>query len=159
METKFKETKSTKPCNGCPFSRTHKACAADTNPEYPGGSHPFVYLGQARGPFWLACHMDKNYVGKGSDPGEVSQCRGAAIFRSNCETQYRRPEELLQLPEDKEKVFSNEAEFASHYLNDLSLEQAEQILTESNLDEIMRQEIYSSSPTKRILKWDGEQER
>ena len=37
----FKQTKSTKACGGCPFKRVN----TNEKPN-PGGSHPFVYIGQ-----------------------------------------------------------------------------------------------------------------
>lgn len=146
METKFKETKSKKCCGGCPFKRVN----TNEKPN-PGGSHPFVYLGQARGPFWLPCHSDKNYVGKGSDTETVTQCRGAAIFRANCEDQYELPKELLRLEKDTENVFANEAEFASHYLGGPA-EQWKHILQKPMLDNFMSKEISCPSPTKRFMK-------
>ena len=143
MKTKFKETKSKKACLGCPFKRIN----TNEKPN-PGGSHPFVYIGQAMGPFWLPCHQDKKYTGKGSDIGEVSQCRGAAIFRANCNTGIQRPPELLVLPEDKENVFANEKEFVQHYL-DLNDSDAERVTHPTMLKQMMESELYSISSTKR----------
>lgn len=145
MKTKFKETNSKKACLGCPFKKIN------TNEKpYPGGSHPFVYLGQARGPFWLPCHADKNYEGKGSNVETVSQCRGAAIFRSNCENQYPLPKELLKLEKDTDDVFENEAEFASHYLGG-PVDKWKKVLKKPLLDHLMVKEISSPSPTKRFI--------
>ena len=141
----FCETKSKKPCGACPFKRVN----TNEKPN-PGGSHPFVYLGQTRGPFWLPCHQDKNYKGKGSLTDTVSQCRGAAIFRSNCETGIRRPEQLLTLPQNKEEVFSNEKEFLIHYL-DMSDEDASTMSMHISLDAMMNFELYKTSSTRRIL--------
>lgn len=146
METKFRETKSKKACFGCPFKRVN-----NNEKPNPGGSHPFVYLGQARGPFWLPCHEDKNYEGKGSNTETVSQCRGAAIFRANCENPYTLPKELLTLDKNTEDVFANEAEFASHYL-DVPVEYMKKVLTKENLDNMMMEQITCPSPTKRFLK-------
>jgi hypothetical protein len=140
---KFRNTKSTKPCLGCPFRRLN----TNEKPN-PGGSHPFVYLGQTRGPFWLPCHQDKEYKGKGSDVSTVSQCRGAAIFRSNCEVPYKLPDQLLSLPKDEESVFSSEAEFSAHYLGGKASEH-KQLLTKEYLDEMMHNEINSPSKDKR----------
>lgn len=141
----FKETKSKKACLGCPFKRVN----TNEKPN-PGGSHPFVYLGQARGPFWLPCHQDKNYVGKGSNPETVTQCRGAAIFRANCEDGYKRPDQLLVREKDKEAVFESEAEFAGHYL-DVPTPMMERMLTKETLDKMMMKEITQPSETKRIF--------
>lgn len=145
MKTKFKETKSKKACMGCPFKRVN----TNEKPN-PGGSHPFVYIGQTRGPFWLPCHQDKNYVGKGSNTETVGQCRGAAIFRANCNDGYVRPKELLQLSPNHEDVFSSEAEFAAHYL-DVPLEQMARVLTKEQMDNIMYDQINCPSPTKRFM--------
>tara|TARA_R110000796_G_scaffold181330_1_gene297885 strand:+ start:33139 stop:33579 length:441 start_codon:yes stop_codon:yes gene_type:complete len=146
METKFKETKSKKACMGCPFKRLN----TNEKPN-PGGSHPFVYLGQTRGPFWLPCHQDKNYKGKGSNTETVGQCRGAAIFRANCNDGIQRPKELLQLEEDKENVFANQAEFVAHYLDE-PVEALEQMLIPPVLNAMMYKEINDPSPTKRFMK-------
>lgn len=136
---KIIETKSKKPCLGCPFKRVN------TNEKpYPGGSHPFVYLGQARGPFWLPCHNDKNYNGKQSSPSEVTQCRGAAIFRSNCDSGIELPEQLLSLEKDMNEVFADEAEFMKHYL-DMSDEEAAMNTTPSALNEFMFNEMNSGA--------------
>ena len=139
----FKETKQKKPCMGCPFKRENTN--EKTN---PGGSHPFVYLGQANGPFWLPCHQDKNYEGKGSNVETVSQCRGAAIFRSNCSTPHTLPKELLSLPEDKENVFASEAEFAQHYLGG-TLEYWAAALHQTQLNALTHNEMNKPSKTRR----------
>ena len=144
MKTKFKETKSKKACMGCPFKRIN----TNEKPN-PGGSHPFVYLGQTRGPFWLPCHKDKNYEGKGSNVEKVTQCRGAAIFRSNCDMPYKLPDELLKLDKNTEDVFSSEAEFLSHYVG-CTIDYAKELLTKDTLDSLMNKEIYHPSDTKRF---------
>ena len=100
----------TKPCKECPFSRTNILKG-----ENPGGSPPFVYIGQSQGPFWLPCHMEKAYEGKETEPKAVSQCAGAAIYRANLGIAERMPAQMLRLPEDKEAVFASHAEFLAHY--------------------------------------------
>jgi len=145
MKTDFKQTKQTKACLACPFKRVN----TNEKPN-PGGSSVFTYLGQTRGPFWLPCHQDKNYKGKNSNVETVSQCRGAAIFRANCDVPYRLPEQLLSLEKDKENVFASEAEFVSHYL-DISVETSEKMLTPKLLDQIMNKELDKKSETKRYL--------
>ena len=150
MITKFKETKSKKACGGCPFKKNHTTCSTDTDPSHPGGSHPFVYLGQTRGPFWLPCHQDKNYEGKNSDVETVGQCRGAAIFRANIKSPYKLPERLLKLEKNTEEVFASEAEFLAYYM-DIPLEDAESMLTRQALDKLMYQELNKISETKRYL--------
>ena len=146
----FKETKQKKPCIGCPFKKNNIPCSTDTDASMPGGSHPFVYIGQARGPFWLPCHMDKNYKGKGSDPATVSQCRGAAIFRSNCGKPYKLPEPLLDLPRDTENVFEDESAFIKHYLGDeFDDNEIFKLTNKQMLDKMMMHEMNKKSETKR----------
>tara|TARA_R110002020_G_scaffold100855_5_gene238101 strand:- start:26427 stop:26876 length:450 start_codon:yes stop_codon:yes gene_type:complete len=143
--TKFKETKSKKCCGGCPFKRVN----TNEKPN-PGGSHPFVYLGQIHGPFWLPCHQDKNYEGKGSNTETVGQCRGAAIFRSNCGVEEGKlPKQLLSLPEDRENVFASEAEFITHYL-DMPQPLAEDFTTPNQLNHYVAHEMYKVSETRRF---------
>jgi len=103
--------KRKKPCKECPFRKDNTLKG-----EHPGGAHPFVYVGQSLGPFWLPCHMDKNYNDKKSDPKVVDQCAGAAIYRANTGLAERMPEQILALPEDKELVFATHEEFLGHYL-------------------------------------------
>lgn len=145
MERNFKETKSKKCCGKCPFKKGLPA-----TDETLGYSDPLVYIGQTRGPFWLPCHADKNYNGKGSNPETVSQCRGAAIFRSNCKTPYELPKELLSLEEDTKTVFANEREFLEHY-SDLNERELDNATTQDFLDAMMQYEISKRSETKRYL--------
>lgn len=97
----------TKPCKGCPFRK-------DIKPGELGGSAPKVYVAQAVLDFWLPCHEAVNYRGKASNFEEVSQCAGAAIFRSNagCPPRNRR---LLSLPSDTGTVFASLAAFYAHH--------------------------------------------
>jgi hypothetical protein len=139
----LKESSSKKPCLGCPFRRHN----TNEKPN-PGGSHPMVYLGQIHGPFWLPCHQDKNYDGKGSDIETVSQCRGAAVFRSNCETINTLPKQLLSLPEDRSLVFSNESEFVQHYL-EVDSTMAEILTERSELEKYTTEELTKISETRR----------
>jgi len=131
----FAEKKIKKPCVSCPFRRDN-----DLGTDKPGGSEPEVYLGQARGPFWLPCHKDSNYADKNSDPAKVQQCAGAAIFRANCKGPYRLPDQLLKLEEDHENVFSSEAEFYAHY-SGASVEACEEMLDDSVLDTLLNIEL------------------
>ncbi len=133
-----------KPCKECPFSRDN-----NLEGDNPGGSDPTVYLGQARGPFWLACHCDSKYKGKESKFEEVVQCAGAAIFRANSKQPYKLPDQLLSLPENHEKVFSNEAEFFAHYKG-YSFEKCQRMLTPEALDNLMLKELRKSE-VKRML--------
>lgn len=98
-----------KPCKECPFKRREPEEAR----KYMGGSPVEVYIGQALGPFWLPCHMDKGYQGKQSNPEEVIQCAGAAIFRANCGISEMLPESLLRLPSDYIEVYESPLSFIS----------------------------------------------
>lgn len=142
---KFKETKNKKCCGKCPFKK-----GLPPTEESLGYSDPFVYIGQTRGPFWLPCHADKNYQGKGSNIETVSQCRGAAIFRANCEVPYGLPDELLSLDKDEETVFSNEKEFLEHY-TDLNEQEIENATEKEFLDAVMQYEMMKKSGTKRYM--------
>jgi len=99
-----------KACKQCPFNKKAGLTADDL-----GGSSPFVYIGQSHGPFWLPCHMDRKYTGSVQNAHEVGQCAGAAIYRSNIGRAELMPKGIMILPEDKENVFEDHAEFLSHY--------------------------------------------
>lgn len=126
-------SKNTKPCKSCPFRRDN-----DLKKPHPGGSSPEVYLGQARGPFFLPCHKGKNYKGKETNLREALSCAGAAIFRANCESPYRLPEELQKLPKDTETVFSNEKEFYDFYYETDSGEK----INQDFLDDLLIRELH-----------------
>ncbi len=107
-----------KPCPECPFSRA-------VEPGTTGGTEPTVYVGQAHGPFWLPCHIDPAYKGKGdiSNVKEVDQCAGAAIYRSNigiAEKIAGIPGDfkLHVLPGDTTLVFATPAELLAHHTGD-----------------------------------------
>lgn len=139
---KFSPTKMKGACGGCPFKRIN-----NNEKPNPGGSHPFVYLGQTRGPFWLPCHNDKNYKGKLSRPENVRQCGGAAIFRSNCGKKRELPKQLLDLPENHEDVFSSEAEFFAFY-TEISIEAAEALLSQELLEGLLMRELEKVGVTR-----------
>ena len=145
----FKETKSTKACGGCPFKRNNTG-----DQRNPGGSHPFVYLGQIHGPFWLPCHNDKNYEGVGSDVSLVTQCRGAAIFRSNCKSYNKLPKELLSLPTNPKEVFANEKEFVQHYLG-VDETMAEMLTEPEDLMKYTSHEMHKVSASRRYYDSEG----
>jgi hypothetical protein len=147
MSNNFKETKGKKCCGKCPFKR-----GLPPTEESLGYSDPLVYIGQTRGPFWLPCHSDRNYEGKGSDISLVDQCRGAAIFRSNCEIPHKLPDELLKLNKDSETVFANEREFLEHYYPDLNEMELDNMTEEGFLNAIMNYELNKRSETKRYIK-------
>lgn len=96
----------------CPFNKQNRLPLEKAL----GGSPVETYVGQAAGPFWLPCHMDKKYEGKTSDPNAVQQCAGAAIFRSNVGISAMMPTQLLRLPRDNgELVFNSFEEFVAFY--------------------------------------------
>lgn len=129
-----------KPCKECPFRRDNTLKG-----EHPGGAHPFVYVGQSLGPFWLPCHKDKNYDDKNSDPKVVGQCAGAAIYRANTGSACHMPEQILSLPEDKELVFATHEEFLAHYLK-LPLEQVK--MSKDDLRLLLMHEMKKSEVKK-----------
>jgi len=116
-----------KPCDECPWSKAVKSGAL-------GGSHPDVYVGQVVGPFWLPCHMSKNYAGKMSDVNDTQDCRGAATFRANIKVKPAKG--LLELPPDNgETCFSSLAEFYAHHRG-ITVEAAKAILTDERVCEL-----------------------
>lgn len=97
------------PCRQCPFAR-------DVTDEtlVKGGAPPEVYIGQARGPFMLPCHMDPHYDQKDCGLDQL-QCAGAAVFRANCGWSDLMPPSLLRAEPDTEKVFANPAELLARH--------------------------------------------
>lgn len=129
------------PCKECPWSRK-------TRPGALGGSPAEVYVGQVVLPFWLPCHSSANYRGKASDVNEVTQCVGAATFRTHLGlTHPQIPDALMLLPANHERVFSNLAEFYAHHKK-ISLAQAHEILTPAMVMGLVRREM--SDPKVRM---------
>lgn len=131
------DMKLKKPCAECPFRR-------DVLPKVTTEVQPLRLIGQAAGPFWLPCHMDKGYGGPGvcEGHGEVQQCAGAATFRANCEvSQYQRdytgkeplaalmPPVLHKLPANHDVVFSSPIELLAAFRR-ISLAEATKLLEE-----------------------------
>lgn len=131
------DKKLKRPCQECPFRR-------DLLPKVTMEVQPLRLIGQAAGPFWLPCHMDKHYAGPGSceGHGEVQQCAGAATFRANCEiSQYQRdhtgrevlaqlmPPPLHKLPADHNAVFSSPIELLAAFRR-ISIAEATKLLEE-----------------------------
>jgi hypothetical protein len=129
--------KCRQPCDECPFRRNNKL---DNSDGRPGGSDPTVYIGQAMGPFWLPCHKDNAYRGKDSDPSQVIQCAGAAVFRSNIGRDGLMPRGLLRLPMNKTKVFATPEELLAHYRG-VSVDQAAVELYITTPLELMQAEL------------------
>ena len=132
--TSFKSDRK-KPCKECPFARNNNLTGSK-----PGGADPTTYIGQSEGPFWLPCHMEKEYVGKQTDPLKVNQCAGAAIYRANVGVASKMPSQLLHLPENKEDVFASHAELLSHYVK-IPLEISQVILTENSIKMLLEHEL------------------
>lgn len=132
--TEFK-SKRKKPCKECPFARKNNLTGS-----YPGGASPLTYIGQSIGPFWLPCHMEKEYEGKNTDPSSVNQCAGAAIYRANVGVASKMPKQILSLPENKKEVFETHSEFLSHYTG-IDKAIAEKILIDENLEMLLAHEM------------------
>lgn len=126
--------KRTKPCKECPFAKDNTLTGSK-----PGGADPTVYIGQSMGPFWLPCHMEKEYEGKETSPDKVNQCAGAAIYRANVNAP-KMPGDILSLPADKDTVFGSHAEFYAHY-NGVSIEEAKMILTNQTIYNLFMKEM------------------
>lgn len=147
------DKKLKKPCAECPFRR-------GVLPKVTTEVQPLRLIGQAAGPFWLPCHMDKGYDGPGSceGHGEVQQCAGAAIFRANCEIGlYDRscrsgktlsaimPAALHKLPADHHAVFSSPVELLAAFRR-ISIAEATKLLKETTplallLSELKKREV------------------
>lgn len=108
-----------KPCETCPWRR-------DAAPGALGGSHPFKYIGQVHGPFWLPCHNSPGYSNDCRNP-QHRQCAGAAIFRANIGVSESLPEQLDRLPADREAVLSTPVEFLAHH-SGISVDAADALL-------------------------------
>lgn len=119
-----------KPCKECPFNR-------HVQPGLLGGARPEVYVGQITLPFWLPCHMDRNYRGRETNVNDVCQCAGAAIMRANIGCDVRPP--LLRLPPGSES-FTTLAEFYAHHTG-WSIERSAEYLTPSKVIECAMVEL------------------
>jgi hypothetical protein len=83
------------PCGDCPFHR-------EAIPGWLGGSTPETYVAIAHSDAEITCHTK---IGP--------QCAGAAIYRNNVLKEIRYGN--LDLPADKEIVFSTPMEFLEHH--------------------------------------------
>jgi hypothetical protein len=122
------------PCPECPFSKKVK-------PGRLGGSSPFVYIGQAEGPFALPCHKHCDF----GDPDwkkktlETPQCAGAAIYRSNVGASLAAQNGIPSLPASPE-VFESHAEFLAHHTS-VSLALAKHVLRSVTPHSLMEAEM------------------
>lgn len=141
------DKKLKRPCAECPFRR-------DVKPKVTTEVQPLRLIGQAAGPFWLPCHMDKGYDGPGSckGAGEVQQCAGAAIFRANTEiSEYDErttreklaslmPPTLHALPADHTAVFSSPIELLAAFRR-ISIAEATKLLEETTPLSLLQKEL------------------
>ncbi len=121
-----------KPCAECPFARAVKAGTL-------GGSDASVYIGQSIGPFMLPCHLDKEYEADRRSV-KLTQCAGAATFRSNIGVDDLMPKGILTLPANDADVFSTPAEFLAHHL-EVTVEKAQEILNIETPADLLRREL------------------
>lgn len=84
------------PCSDCPWRRK-------SSPGWVGGETPKEWVRHAHNETVVDCHLH---------PGK--QCAGMAVFRANICKSVRDPK-ALDLPPDKENVFSNGCEFRGHH--------------------------------------------
>lgn len=141
------DKKRKRPCAECPFRR-------DVLPKVTTEVQPLRLIGQAAGPFWLPCHMEKGYGGPGSceGVGEIQQCAGAAIFRANTEiSEYDErttteklaslmPPQLHALPADHEAVFSSPIELLAAFRR-VSIAEATKLLEETTPMFLFKKEL------------------
>ena len=126
-------------CPDCPFSRS-------VTPGALGGSHPFVYLGQAAGPFVLPCHKHCDFA----DPDwkakaiNTPQCAGAAIFRANIGVADLLPEQIHKMSPNHETVFSSPEEFLMHHAG-VSREAASRIMRHHPLASMLAEQLRRQS--------------
>ncbi len=88
------------PCSDCPFARSALA-------GWLAGWSVWRWLNVAHGNGRMECHTRKQCN------GEAWQCAGASIFRANVCKSVAEP--LLRLPQNKNRVFAWDTDFASHH--------------------------------------------
>ncbi len=129
----------TTPCADCPFRRTVEKGAL-------GGSPVQTYVGQSAIPMMqIPCHScidydDPNWKAKASVPGGVSQCAGAAIFRSNIGMESVN-DRIVSLPKDTDNVFASYNEFVAHHSD---LDVADVNITQDMIDHCVQRELHRS---------------
>lgn len=136
------QAQHTSPCKECAFRR-------DIEPGALGGSPAEVYIAQCHGPYIIPCHVRHNC---GSDEARRNPnnaaCAGASVFRANTGRaaeldQSFTPEiksKFLWLSEDKETVFSTNAEFLAHHKR-IPIEEAEWQLKQNPPEVLLEQEM------------------
>jgi hypothetical protein len=121
-----------KPCKECPFAR-------HVRPGTTGGSPPETFVGQAYGPFLLACHLPEEYHKDQWDEANL-QCAGANIFRANVGRADKMPPAMLRCQPDTEAVFATPAELIAHH-RETSVREAEERLMLIGVITLMRLEL------------------
>jgi len=122
-------------CEQCPFARSTPKEYLDTR-----GYNGDRFVAQASMNALLPCHMD-NAQGLADPNGKNRQCAGAAIFRTHINADVS--DCLAKLPEDKEKVFANEAELVAHHAG-VSVEKAQKHLDDVGMDTLIAIEIHAA---------------
>lgn len=111
-----------KACPECPFSRKSTRGAL-------GGSPIGTYLGQIIGPFFMPCHMARDYKGNDTPLSDKhAQCAGAAIMRANLKIGHLMPDPLLKLEHSSDpNVFDTLEEFILHHYPEATPESAKEM--------------------------------
>jgi hypothetical protein len=139
---------SKKPCKECPFNKK-----ANLTKDNLGNSEPEVYLGQLNAPFWLPCHLDKNYKDKESDINKVSVCIGAGMLRSKLpvKDKFNSPDYTPIIEDNNHHTFDSCADFISHYKS-ISLEEAEALTTDDMINKYVAKEYFKASIVGKLYK-------
>jgi len=132
-------------CEQCPYARTTPKEYLDTR-----GYNGDRFAAQANMAALLPCHMD-NPEGLADVHGKIRQCAGAAIFRTHIGAKL--PPQLALLPENREKVFSNEEELIAHHAG-ITLDRARQYLQDVGLDTMIFCEAMGAASKGLITKID-----
>ncbi len=127
------------PCPQCPWRRD--TTKPPKNNGDIGGSDVIVYLAQAYGPFWLPCHMSKNYELRRVDPSKVTQCAGAAVFRANVDVDYLMPDAMLHLDADTDTVFASAVQMLARARNYSEEEARAEIRSLGGMKAIVQREL------------------
>lgn len=97
------------PCNACPW-RVNSA------PGWLGDSTPVEFLQQSESEIRMPCHLHVNYerADWSEQADKAPQCAGRAVhFANRCKSPQN--PELVNLPADREAVFSNPQAFIDHH--------------------------------------------
>lgn len=140
------------PCPSCAFRR-------DITPGALGGSTPETFIGQAHGPFQIPCHThygERSYSEVHAQCEAIPQCAGAAIYRANVGVAEALPEQLHQLPADKQLVFASPAEFIAHHQRVPNVQWVEYAMEASGMTVQRMVRIEMAKPAVRHMRTDEE---